>query len=73
MKTANTQPTAVEAYLIAKAEIEAKLARLQALAADHFGDNPDAINWGHVGSLNTINARLREVSDFAFQEGECAG
>ena len=50
----STQQTALDAYLACTATIHAKLARLQQLADDHFGHDPDAINWGHVvGVLNS--------------------
>jgi hypothetical protein len=43
---------ALNAFLAAKHEIDAMLARLAALSADHFETSPDEINWGHVGTLN---------------------
>lgn len=63
---------ALDAFLAAKVEIDAMLARLAALSADHFGTNPDEINWGDVGTLNHYLARLREITDSAFGEGEHA-
>jgi len=48
------------------------LDRLAALSADHFETHPDEINWGHVGTLNHYRAKLREISDMAFSEGEHA-
>ena len=69
--TAKT-PIALDAFLAAKAEIDAMLTRLQALSADHFETNPDAIHWGHVGTLNHYSAKLREIADMAFREGEHA-
>ncbi|WP_168200137.1 hypothetical protein [Acetobacter vaccinii] len=51
----NTQPTALDAYLARAAAIHLKLTRLQQLADDHFGHDPDAIHWGHVeGSKNSM-------------------
>lgn len=47
-KTDNAE--ALDAFLAAKAEIDAMLTRLQALSADHFETHPDGINWGHVGN-----------------------
>lgn len=44
----NTKPTALDAYLARTAAIHSKLERLQQLADDHFGHDPDAIHWGHV-------------------------
>ena len=48
------------------------LKRLAALSADHFETHPDEINWGHVGTLNHYRAKLREITDMAFSEGEHA-
>jgi hypothetical protein len=63
---------ALDAFLAAKAEIDAMLTRLQALSANHFETHPDAINWGHVGTLTHYSAKLREITDMAFREGEHA-
>lgn len=68
--TQNTK--ALDAFLAAKAEIDAMLARLAALSAEHFETHPDEINWGHVGTLNHYRAKLREITDSAFREGEHA-
>ena len=68
--TDNTK--ALDAFLAAKFEIDAMLERLAALSADHFETNPDEINWGHVGTLNHSSAKLREITDMAFREGEHA-
>ena len=48
------------------------LQRLTAFSADHFGVDPDDVNWGHVGTLGHYAELLRQVSDSAFQEGEYA-
>jgi hypothetical protein len=63
---------ALGAFLAAKFEIDAMLERLAALSADHFETDPDEINWGHVGTLNHYRAKLREITDMAFCEGEHA-
>lgn len=63
---------ALDAFLATKAEIDALLKRLAALSADHFETHPDEIDWGNVGTLNHICARLRDITDSAFQEGEYA-
>ena len=63
---------ALDAFLAAKTEIDAMLERLAALSADHFETSPDEINWGHVGTLNHYRAKLREITDMAFNEGEHA-
>jgi hypothetical protein len=63
---------AIDAFLAAKFEIDAILERLTALSDDHFNTNPDEIHWGHVGTLERTRAKLREISNSAFKEGEHA-
>ena len=57
----NAKQTALDAYLACTAAIHAKLERLQQLADDHFGHDPDAINWGHVGDLGRVEAGLDDL------------
>lgn len=57
----NTKQTALDAYLARTATIYAKLARLQQLAGEHFGYDPDAINWGHVGDLGLVATALADL------------
>lgn len=57
----NTQQTALDAYLPHATAIHAKLAKLQQLADDHFGHDPDAINWGHVGDLGRVDSVLDDL------------
>jgi hypothetical protein len=57
----NTKQTALDAYLARTTAICAKLERLQQLADDHFGHDPDAIHWGHVGDLGRVEAGLDEL------------
>ena len=57
----NTKPTALDAYLARAAAIHAKLERLQQLADDHFGHDPDAIHWGHVGDLGRVDQALDDL------------
>jgi hypothetical protein len=71
-RAAATNDKALNAFLSAKAEIDATLARLQSLSAEHFEFDPDAINWGAVGSIQSVAADLRKISDFLFGEGEYA-
>ncbi len=63
---------ALNAFLTAKFEIDAMLARLAALSNDHFDTDPDEINWGDVGTLNHYASLLRQITDSAFKEGEHA-
>lgn len=67
-----TNDTALDAFIAAKAEFDVMLARLVAHSADHFGYSPEEVNWGHVGTLDHYCARLREITDMAFCEGEHA-
>lgn len=67
-----TNDAALDTFIAAKHDIEVMLARLAAHSADHFGCSPDEVNWGHVGTLDHYRARLREISDMAFLEGEHA-
>ena len=70
MTRATKNTKALDAFIARKVEIDAMLARLVAHSADHFGYSPDEVNWGHVGTLNQYRARLREITDMAFREGE---
>ena len=63
---------ALDAFMTTKFQIDAMLERLKALSDDHFETHPDEINWGHVGTLNHYSAKLREITDMAFREGEHA-
>lgn len=68
----NAPATALDAFIARKIEIDTMLERLIRLSDDHFNIMPDEVNWGHVGTLEHYAARLREVSDSAFAEGEYA-
>ena len=71
-RRATDNAKALDAFLAAKVEIDAMLARLTTLSADHFEANPDEINWGHVGTVNHYASLLRQITDSAFTEGEHA-
>ena len=71
-RRAQDNTKALDAFIAAKTEIDAMLERLAALSADHFETSPDEVNWGHVGTLNHYRARLRDITDMAFNEGEHA-
>jgi hypothetical protein len=62
--------TALEAFIARKARIDAILARLQKLSADHFEVDPDKADWGDVGTIAHVLEYLQEASDFIFHEGE---
>ena len=57
----NTKTTALDAYLARTAAIHAKLKQLQQLADNHFGQNLDAIHWGHVGDLGRVDQALDDL------------
>ena len=71
-KARSNRENALDAFMARKAEIDAMLARLTALSADHFDTSPDEINWGHVGTLGHYPSLLRQITDMAFKEGEHA-
>lgn len=60
------------AFVAAKAEIDAQLARLKALSDEHFNAQPDEIHWGHIGDMQRYADLLRQITDIAFKEGEFA-
>lgn len=72
MTRQTNRPTAQDAFLAKKAEIDAMLARLQALSDEHFNSHPDEIHWGHVGDLEHYASLLKRITDSAFKEGEHA-
>lgn len=72
MIKAKKKQEAIDAYIGKAANIQATLKRLTDAAADHFGDDPDAITWGHVGSLGAVEERLQHLCDMVFGEGEYA-
>ena len=53
-RRATDNAKALDAFIAAKAEIDVMLARLQALSDDHFNFDPDAVNWGSVGSISSV-------------------
>jgi hypothetical protein len=68
----STQEQALAAFVAKKAEIDAMLARLQALSDDHFGVDPEAVTWGDVGTLGHHADLLKRITDMTFGEGEHA-
>ena len=63
---------AIDAFIARKAEIDAMLARIAKLSDDHFGADPDKVNWGDVGPLDDYARHLRRITNSAFREGEHA-
>lgn len=65
-----TRPTctAMAAFAAHLIEIEETLARLNALATDHFGKTVD-VTWDDVAELGRISELLKRATDVAFGEG----
>ena len=63
-RTSKNNEAALTAFMQGKAEIDALLARFQAASADHFGTEPEAVTWGHAGSLGFVTERLKEIAEF---------
>ena len=71
-KARRNKEAALAAFIGKKAEIDEMLARLQALSDDHFNFDPEAVNWGSVGSISSVASDLQKIADFLFGEGEHA-
>ncbi|HNC98034.1 MAG TPA: hypothetical protein PKW90_18025, partial [Myxococcota bacterium] len=56
-----TQTTALDTYLQRLPMILDKIEALRQLADDHFGHDPDAIHWGHVGDLGRVDQALDDL------------
>lgn len=56
-----TQPTALDTYLQRLLMILDKIKALRQLADDHFGHNPDATHWDHVGDLGRVDQTLDDL------------
>ena len=67
------QEKAMDAFLAKKAEVDERLARLQALSDDHFEVHPDDVNWSDVDHVAHYANLLEQITDIAFNEGEHAG
>lgn len=57
----STQPNALDTYRQRLPMIHDKIEGLLQLAADHFGHDPDAIHWGHVGDLGRVDQALDDL------------
>lgn len=63
---------ALSAFIARKTEIDATIERIRAASADHFFVIGDEVNWGHVTVLTDHAARLKEITDALYFEGEHA-
>ena len=57
----SNQPAALDIYLHRLPMICDKIEALRQLADDHFGHNPDAIHWGHVGDIGRVDQALDDL------------
>lgn len=53
---------ALDSYLVMCLEFDDLMEEIARQRADHFGAEADAINWGHVGSLEYKLSLLRRVA-----------
>lgn len=66
----STQPNALDTYLQRLPMILDKIEVLQQLAANHFGHDPVAIHWGHVGDLGRVDQALDDLLAIFDDEAE---
>ena len=71
-RATRNQEQSLETFLAKKAEFDALLADLQRMSDDHFAADPETVLWGHVGTIEHWNSRLREMADSYFKRGEFA-
>jgi hypothetical protein len=67
---ATAHRAALAAFIAHKATIDAALTALQAASADHFGIEPDAVHWAHVGDASRLAAALEELLSAYNRTGE---
>ena len=72
MRNTGNNEAALQAFIARKAEIDAMLARLAQLSDDHFGADPEAINWADVGTIESYAATLKQLG-FVVHEVTGAG
>ena len=66
------QAQASKEYLNSMQAIDVTLKRISTAKAKMFATDPSTVNWGHVGDMRRIELKLKEISDFLFNEGEYA-
>ena len=62
MTTQATTQTFSARYIRLMNQVQAELDALQAKADNHFDTNPDTLNWGNVGDLNSILTLLKQAN-----------
>ena len=70
MASIRNQEQALDTFVTLATEIQAKLARLQTAADDHFGLTPDEVCWANVGDLTQYLEVLTNLTDRVFNEGK---
>jgi hypothetical protein len=58
-----TNDNAFAAFVAAKSEFDALIAKLQVLSADHFNTTPEAVHWGDVGSVGYAVEKLTDIAE----------
>ena len=71
-RAAANQQRSLEAFVAAKAGFDAMVAELQAMSAEHFGADPEAVLWEQAEMLRDWTARLRDLTDAYHRRGEYA-
>ena len=54
---------ASDEFIITISEITEYLAELQEYVEDHMNFDPDTLNWGHVGSAQSLACSLKDLVD----------
>ena len=72
MRNSESKAAALAAFIARKTEMDAAIERIRAASADHFFVLPDEVNWGHVAVRAEHAARLKEITDALYCEGEHA-
>lgn len=72
MRNSASKDAALAAFIAQKTEIDAAIERIGGASADHFFVLPDEVNWGHMTVLAEHAARLKEITDALYLEGEHA-
>ena len=62
--------SAQNAFIAECLKISSLLADITDHCENHFGFDPDAIDWGHVGTAAKVAADLRQIAAMLGKEGE---